>query len=121
MSSLLLVLEKIFDTKIKKVVFVISNCWMILLFASASFFYDQSVFVKNTLSANLAIFGLLAPVFVLMFLVKRKVVKIAVLLGWFYCSAGILFFFEAGFGAFLIGGILPIILWAGYTWVKGAK
>ena len=121
MDSLVLILERIFDTKIKKMVFVISNCWMVLGFASASFFYSQSSFVDNTFSANLAIFGLLAPIFVLMLLVKRKVVKIAVLLGWFYCSAGILFFFEAGFGAFLIGGILPIILWAGYTWVKGAK
>ena len=115
-------IERIFNTRIKKMLFIISICVMILSFAGAALFYEGvGIAYDSPITANLLILGLLAPTFVLLILTKEKRLRVIIFAVWFWLSMGVVGVLEAGLITLLIGGLLPATLWAGYSWIKGAK
>jgi hypothetical protein len=110
-------IQRMFNTKIKKTVFVTAMCWMILCFAGASISYNT--YSDNSLSGNLMVIGLIPPSFVLMFLVPSGRAKMVVFAAWGFVSFSIIGVFGGGWTAWLLGGILPATLLGGYLWIKG--
>ena len=111
-------IQKMFNTKIKKTVFVTAMCWMILCFAGASISYN---YFEATVSGNLMVMGLIPPSFVLMFLVPSGRAKMGVFAAWGLVSFLIISAFEAGWTAWLLGGILPAILLGGIYGLRETK